>query len=126
MDGILDTAIIVDIYRGFTPAVQWLQQNTNKVFSIAPIVWLEAVEGVSNKLEQSKIIKLLQLFAFVNYTQSDMLWAMQQLEQYHLSHSVSMMDCLITASAQRLQLPLLTRNLKHFSPILPTLAQKPY
>lgn len=126
MDGIVDTAVIIDIYRGYTLAVQWLQANSKSIFAITQIVWLEAVEGASNINEQSQIIKLLKLFAFVKHNESDLLWAMQQLEQYHLSHNVGMMDCLIAAPAYRLQLPLITRNIKHFTPLLSNLVQKPY
>jgi len=36
------------------------------------------------------------------------------------------MDCLIAAAAFRLQVPLHTRNLKHFAPLLGELAQEPY
>jgi predicted nucleic acid-binding protein len=56
----------------------------------------------------------------------DIDWAMQQLEIYRLSHGVDIPDCLIAAPSYRLQIPLYTRNLKHFSPLLGELAQAPY
>lgn len=43
-----------------------------------------------------------------------------------LSQNVDMMDCLIAASVHRLGLPLYTRNLKHFLPLIGDLACKPY
>lgn len=36
------------------------------------------------------------------------------------------MDCLIAASAHRLQLPLYTANRKHFDPLLSGLVRQPY
>jgi predicted nucleic acid-binding protein len=37
-----------------------------------------------------------------------------------------MIDCLIASTAGRLGLPLFTRNLKHFVPLIDPLAQAPY
>jgi predicted nucleic acid-binding protein len=37
-----------------------------------------------------------------------------------------MMDALIASAAYRLRVPLFTRNLKHFQPMLGPLVQKPY
>jgi predicted nucleic acid-binding protein len=39
---------------------------------------------------------------------------------------IGMMDCLIASVSLCLQLPLYTRNLRHFTPLLGTLAVKPY
>lgn len=126
MDGFLDTAILIDIYRGYQPAQQWLQNNQNKTYALSPIVRLEAMEGSQNKQQLTKIKKLLDSFPIATYQNHDLLWAMQQLETYHLSHNVGMMDCLIAAPSYSQQLPLLTRNLKHFKPLLNNLAQRPY
>ena len=62
----------------------------------------------------------------VYLTQADLDWAMQTQMRYELSHGVGMMDCLIASVSHRLQLPLYTHNLKHFTPLLGALAQKPY
>ena len=59
-------------------------------------------------------------------TQTDLDWSMQAQMRYELSHGVGAMDCLIASVSHRLQLPLYTHNLKHFAPLLGTLAQKPY
>jgi predicted nucleic acid-binding protein len=45
---------------------------------------------------------------------------------FTLSHGVGIMDCLIASVSYRLQVPLYTRNLKHFTPLLGALAQTPY
>lgn len=59
-------------------------------------------------------------------TQGDLDWAMQAQMQYELSHGVGMMDCLIASVSYRLQIALYTHNLKHFAPLLGSLAQPPY
>jgi predicted nucleic acid-binding protein len=126
MDGVLDTAIVVDIYRGYAPAAAWLAANPHSQFSITPIAWMEAVNGSRDKITQNKILKLLQDFSLIYLTSDDFDWAMNQLLLRKLSHNVGVNDCLIAAPCQRLSLPLYTRNLKHFAPLLGTLAQQPY
>lgn len=68
----------------------------------------------------------MKAFEMIHLTEVDSHWAMQAQMVYELSHGVGMMDCLIASVSHRLQLPLYTHNLKHFSPLLGDLAQKPY
>jgi predicted nucleic acid-binding protein len=71
-------------------------------------------------------MKRLTDFEMVYPTDSDMDWGMLQLSRFHFSHNVGVLDCLIAAPAHRLQLPLYTTNLKHFTPLLGALAVRPY
>ena len=122
--GLLDTTILVDILRGFPPTAVWMQTQVG--LGITPPVWMELIGGAQNKSGQSHALRLLTKFEMVFLAQTDMQWAMQRLLAYKLSHSVGILDCLIAAPSYRLQLPLYTTNLKHFAPILGSLAQKPY
>lgn len=69
---------------------------------------------------------MLRHFERVDVEPVDFDWAIRQALRYRLSHSVDVMDCVIAAVASRLELPLYTRNLKHFVPVLGSLARKPY
>lgn len=126
MDGIIDTAIIIDIYRGFAPAIAWRDTNLDKRFSITPIVWMEAIEGAQNKNDQRKMLQMLSLFSVEPLHPEDGRWAMHQVQVFRLSHNVTLTDALIAAPAHRLQLPLYTRNTKHFLPLLGDGVQQPY
>ena len=126
MDGFLDTAIIIDVYRGYAPSVTWLQTNQSLSLAITPIVWMEAVEGAQNRINQNKIVNLMAQFPIIYLTNIDLDWAMKQLVTYRLGYGIGILDCLIAAPAHRLQLPLFTRNLKHFTPLLGAPAQQPY
>jgi len=53
-------------------------------------------------------------------------WATEQLIVFNLSHNIDVFDCLIAAVSHRLQIPLYTRNLRHFEPLLGPLARPPY
>jgi predicted nucleic acid-binding protein len=126
LDAFLDTSILIDIYRGYAQAVTWAQTNRTLRLSIISTVWMESVSGVTNKVDQTTMRKLLDSFPITLLTPTDQEWAMQQLQAYRLSHGVGMNDCLIAAPAHRLQLPLYTRNLKHFTPLLGGLAVRAY
>ena len=122
--GLIDSTIVVDIMRGYGPAAKWLENLAEP--AITRIVHLEVLAGSLNKIEQQKALRFLQRYSIIELTLDDFVWATRQLIEYKLSHNVGIMDCLIAAPAARLQLPLYTHNLKHFTPLLGELAQKPY
>lgn len=124
MTGLLDTAVLVDILRAFPPALDWLSGQDR--LGISPVVWLEILEGAENAREQARAVDLLRHFEKIEVVPTDFDWAIQQALRFRLSHNVDMMDCLIASSAQRLGVPLFTRNLKHFQPMIDALAQRPY
>ncbi len=124
MDGLLDTVIIVDLLREYPPAGTWLASQSH--LGVSPAVWLEIIAGAENLKSQKRAVELLHRFEKVEVLQEDFDWAIGQALQFRLSHNVDMMDCLIASTAQRLGVPLFTRNLKHFQPMIGSLAQRPY
>jgi predicted nucleic acid-binding protein len=121
---LLDTSILIDLLRRFSPAMIWFATQTD--LGISSVVWLELLQGAQNTLAQQKSQQLLRQLAKIEIANDDMDWAIKQLIRYNLSHNVGAMDCLIASTSYRLQMPLYTQNLKHFTPILGPLAQKPY
>lgn len=87
---------------------------------------MEVITGGSNKVKRLRAASLMKRFEMIYLTQADLDWAMSMQMVYELSHGVGMMDCLIASVSQRLQIPLYTHNLKHFTPIIGNLAQSPY
>lgn len=124
VDALIDTSVLVDILRGYPPARIWLAQQSNP--GISSMVWIELLQGARDKVAQQRALKLLHNFNRVALTDVDMIWSIEQLLRYNLSYSVGGIDCLIASASFRLQVPLYTTNLKHFTPLLNTLAQKPY
>ena len=122
--GLIDTNIIIDVLRGYQPAIQWIQSQQQLVFP--RMVYLEVIAGCRTKVEQGTALRFLKRFDLVEFTDSDFVWATDQLIKFKLSHNAGINDCLIAAPAFRLQLPLYTQNVKHFQPLLGTLAVKPY
>jgi predicted nucleic acid-binding protein len=126
MDGLVDASVVVDMLRGHPPAVNWGQTNRQLTLGITPIAWLETVAGAKSLPKQRQTVRFLSIFSIVYLTEIDFDWAMQQFTKHRLSHGVDVLDALIAAPAHRLTLPLCTTNLKHFTPLLGTLAVRPY
>ena len=124
VSALLDSNILVDVLRTHEPAEMWLREQNDLAVSRA--VWLEILEGAETRNEQQRAITLLNDFQLIELTVSDFDWATQQLIKHHPGNAVDAFDCLIAAPSHRLQLPLFTRNLKHLTPLLGTLAQEPY
>jgi predicted nucleic acid-binding protein len=121
---LVDTSVIIDLLRGYPAAQTWyLTQND---LGVCRVVWLEVLEGAENGAAQRDAVKLLQRFELVELTTPDLVWATEKLIAYNLRYSMDAFDCLIASVNARLQIPLYTRNMKHFAPMLNGLAQRPY
>jgi predicted nucleic acid-binding protein len=124
VDSLLDTSVLVDVLRQHPPAKVWFANQ--KQPGIPSMVWIELLQGVPNRIAEQRALRILSKFVRIDLTVSDVDWAIQQLSRYKLSHNIGGLDCLIASASHRLQVPLYTTNLKHFIPLLGSLAQKPY
>lgn len=115
---------LLDLLREYPPADAWLARQGQ--LGITRIVWLEVIEGAQTRAKQEEALKFLRRFEPIELTPSDLIWATEQLTRLRLSHEIDSYDCIIASVSYRLQLPLYTTNLKHFSPLLGSLAQSPY
>lgn len=124
--GIVDTTVIVHLYRRDPLALNWYS-GLSQPLSLTPITWMEIIYGAGSKAKQVASKTILSLFQMEYLTPDDQIWAMTQMETYRLSDGVGINDCLIASVAHRLQLPIFTHNQKDFLKILPTqLVIKPY
>jgi hypothetical protein len=122
---LVDTSVVVDVLRGYPPAITWLNTQTQNV-GVTRFVWYEVIEGCANKRQQKAAIRILKKFELVPIDNEDAEWANTALIEHYLKSNADTFDCFIAATAHRLQIPLHTRNLKHFQPLIGNLAQKPY
>ncbi len=125
-EGILDTSILIDLLRAFPPATSWFESLGRQRLAITPVVWMETVQGATNRVKRAQAIHFLSQFRIEHPTEDDNRWAMRQTAHFHLSHSVQLQDAMIASVAVRLAVPLYTTNLKHFQPLPSMDARKPY
>ncbi|MCC6612696.1 MAG: PIN domain-containing protein [Anaerolineae bacterium] len=124
VNALLDTSILVDLLRGYPSAVNWIATQSD--LGVSEIVAYELIEGADNRRELERALVQFGHFELVEHPASDLQWARQQLTQYWLSHHIDAFDCLIAALAYRLQLPLYTINIPDFTPLIGSLATRPY
>ncbi len=121
---LIDTSIFVDISRDYPQALSWYANQSD--LGISRALWMEVIEGVENRRKQQDAINLLERFELIELSTNDLVWASQQLLAFRLSHNIDPFDCMIASVNHRLQVPLYTRNMKHFRPLLGALAESPY
>jgi predicted nucleic acid-binding protein len=116
----LDTDVVIDIFRQYPPAMDWLAPIVTEKIILSGFVVMELIQGCKNKTDQEKVEKKL-----INY---DVIWpsaetckiALSIFSGYHLSHKFGFFDALIGQTAVSLNLPLYTFNQKHYD-IIPNL-----
>jgi predicted nucleic acid-binding protein len=123
--GVVDTTVIVHLYRRYAPAIAWYRTFAEPLGLIS-MTWLEIMDGAGSKAKQTASKALLEEFKLIYLTSSDQEWAMDAQGRYRLSHGVGINDCLIAAAAQRLGVPLYTHNLKDMTPLIGSMALRPY
>lgn len=125
-DALLDTSILIDLLRGHEPAKGWIEGLDRRRLAITPVVWMETVQGATDKTKRSQAVRFLHRFVIEHPTEDDNRWAMRQLARFHLSHGIQLQDAMIASVAARLTVPLYTTNLKHFEPLPAVEADRPY
>jgi predicted nucleic acid-binding protein len=125
-DAILDTSILIDLLRGFPPATSWFTGLGRQRLAVTPVVWMETVQGATDRAKRAQAIRFLRQFRIEHPTEDDNRWAMRQTASLHLSHGIQLQDAMIASVAARLAVPLYTTNLKHFLPLPSVDAKQPY
>lgn len=126
VDGIVDTSVLIEALRNNADAVAWLTSGSSSKIAITPVVWMEIVQGATDKQKRQQFIKFLKRFTVEYTTQTDTQWAMRQLARFSLSHGIEITDVLIASVAVRLNVPIYTLNVKHFAPLPSIQVIKPY
>jgi predicted nucleic acid-binding protein len=109
---LLDTDMI-DVERGFPPAVAWLAALPEPP-SLPCFVVMELVQDVKNKAELAKLRKAVKGFPIVWPQSDDCKLALSAFLQYRLSHKLDLLDALIGACAIGANATLCTFNVRHY------------
>ena len=122
---LLDTSILVDLLRGSKPARDWIDSLSESVRLISVITAAELLAGCRTRTEQRTVEREIDLYGIVWISEDVAQTALGFYKQFHLSHNVGFLDCLVAATALKNELRLATLNLKHF--LFPDLkSERPY
>lgn len=115
---IVDTSIIIHLFRKNKAAHAWFAALTD-THAVTTITWLEVMYGAPGKLGQKDCKAILEKFDLIRLNDADQDWAMAQMMLYRLSKGIAINDCLIASVAHRLEIPVLTHNIKDLLKLLP-------
>jgi predicted nucleic acid-binding protein len=101
VNGLTDTAVLVDVLRSQPPAIEWLTRQD--ALGITSISWLEIIEGATDDLAQKRAVRLLRHVERICPSADDCDWAIQRLLQLRLSHGVDAMDCFSLGDPARIE-----------------------
>jgi predicted nucleic acid-binding protein len=119
-----DTSTLIDVLRNYPPARTWFATQTDLGLSV--VAYMEVLAGARTRLEQQNALKFLAPFELFFLNEEDFRWAMEAQISFSLAYGISVADLLIASLHLRLQIPLYSRNLKHFRPLLGNLVISPY
>jgi predicted nucleic acid-binding protein len=123
---LVDTSILVDYLRGNQAAKAWLNGFPGGELALSVISAAELLGGCRDQAEQSLVEKELALYPIVWISGAISPTALGWYRQFHLSHGVGFLDCLIGASAHHYGLIVCTLNDKHFHPFPGLPVERPY
>ncbi len=122
---IVDTDVMIDIQRGYGPALTWFA-SIPELPSIPGFVVMELIQDAQNKQQVRKVLQLVAPLAIVWPTETDCSRALSDFTAYHLSHKVGLIDALIAACAVGRSATLCTFNVKHYQVISGLSMEQPY
>jgi len=111
---ILDTNIIIELFKGNVETKELLKKVDDKEFAISVITSMELYYGAINKKELNKIKKFLKSFNLLTINEEISKIALDLIEKYSKSHGLDIPDALIAATSLYYEIPLLTYNKKDF------------
>jgi predicted nucleic acid-binding protein len=122
---LLDTDILIDVQRGYPPALEWLA-GLAEIPAVPGLVVMELIQDAENSQRVRQTLKLVSPLPVVWPTRTDCDRALSDFTVYHLSHNLGLLDALIAACAVGLAAELCTFNRKHYQVIPGLTTRQPY
>jgi predicted nucleic acid-binding protein len=122
---LVDTDVMIDIQRGYEPALAWFA-SIPELPSIPGFVVMELIQDAQNKQQVRKVLQLVAPLTIVWPTETDCARALSDFTAYHLSHKVGLIDAMIAACAVGRNATLCTFNVKHYQVISGLSMEQPY
>ena len=104
---LLDSDILIDIQRGYAPAVAWFN-SLSALPAIPGFVVMELIQDAPDAQQLRKALKLIVPFQVVWPTEADCNRALLDFAAYRLSHGLGLLDALIASCATGLSATLCT------------------
>jgi predicted nucleic acid-binding protein len=122
---LLDTDVLIDIQRGYAPAIAWFAR-LQEIPSVPGLVVMELIQNAQNKQKIREVLKLVAPLPVVWLTEADCERALSTFLIYHLSDRLGLLDSLIAACAVGHEATLCTFNVKHYRVVPGLVIVQPY
>lgn len=122
---LLDTDILIDVQRGFSPAIEWLA-SLSELPSVPGFVVMGLIQGANNTRQVRQALKLVSPFQVVWPSEEDCRRALSDFAILRLSHSLGLLDALIAACAVGYSATLFSSNIKHYQAVPDLHVEAPY
>jgi predicted nucleic acid-binding protein len=127
MSGLIDTSVFIDWQRGMPAALELMQrERAGGQLSIHVVVAAELLVGVRDRRELKAVEALIERESLVVPTEHDLRIALKIIVRHHLAHGIDWNDAVIAATCLRLEVPVLTKNVKHFETVRGLRVVRPY
>jgi len=123
---ILDTDVMVDLLRGYLPAVAWMESLGEAEIGLPGFVVMELLQGCRNRHEQRILQERIAPYAVLWPSPEHCNQALASFARLHLSGNVGVLDVLIAQTALAFGEPLYTFNVKHYRDIEGLKTVEPY
>ena len=121
-----DTDVMVDIFRRFSPALDWLQSLGDTELQLPGFVVLELVQGCRDRGDMRQLERHLARFRTVWPSPETCDAAVSVFIQRRLQTGIELLDILIGVTAAATGLQLCTFNRKHYAGIPGLTLVQPY
>lgn len=122
---LIDSDILIDFLRGRLEAQKFFNQF-KPPFYISYISKFEILAGSVNKTEMKLYEDFLSHFILLPITNEIIELAFQIFKEHFLRSKIGWQDAIIAASAIYYNIPLISRNKKHYAPITRLNFRAPY
>lgn len=123
---LLDTDVMIDVLRGYPPAVAWLRSLSGPAPGLPGFVVMELMAGCPDSKAQNDLLARLAPFRVHWPTSADCDRALATFAAGHLSHGLGLLDALIGECAVGLGASLCTFNARHFGAVPNLRIERPY
>jgi len=123
---LLDSDIVVDVLRGYQPALDWLINLGDEPVLLPGYVAMELYQGCTNKNEQAKVQRVLAACQILWPSAEACQAALEVFATQHLGSGLGVLDALIGQTAVAAGLPLCTFNQKDYRTVPGLHTEQPY
>lgn len=93
---LLDSDVMIDLLRGYPPAVAWFEALDEEEEVVLPgFVVMELIQGCRNKAEQERLQRAIAPYGVIWPKWEDCDRALELFLEYHPSHGAGLLDVLI-------------------------------